>query len=313
MKNQVLKEARPKFSVIGLGTFPFDEEVWGIISEDKAMRILLKAYEKGVTYFNSAYYYGKGRCEKILGKAIKKMDRDKITVATKVGTEFGEFSLSKKRINKSVESILKRMQLDYIDILILHMPDPKTPIEKSMEAMSEIKARGLIRYIGISNFPIDLASRVAKIAPITIFEFYFSMLTQKTGRKVLEFCRKHRIAATPFKVIERGILTDFFFSRRQDVLSINRKYNNPFTKEEHIAMTEKLVSKLQSLAKSKGISLAQLAISWVISQPGITTALVGVRALKHLEEDLKAAEVKLNREDIVEIDGVLNKYRKLDA
>src|SRR3989344_2728260 len=146
---------------IGIGTFPFDEEVWGPIDEKGAIDILLTAYEKGVNYFNSAYYYGKGRCEKILGKAVKKMDREKVVVATKVGTEFGEFSL---------------------------------------------KNKGLIKSIGISNFPINLSTRVLKMVPIRVFEFYFSLLNQKEGNKILKFCRENGIIATPYKVIERGIL-----------------------------------------------------------------------------------------------------------
>jgi aryl-alcohol dehydrogenase-like predicted oxidoreductase len=307
MKYRKLGKTNLEISEIGLGTFQFDSEVWGPISEKKATEILVEAYENGINYFNSAFYYGKGRCEEILGRAVKKMDRDRVIVATKVGTEFGEFSLSEKRIKKSTESILKRMQLEYIDILILHHPDLETSLEETINTALKIRDKGLIKHIGLSNFPIDLAGKAVKLAPLVVFEFYFSLLTQREGKKVLEFCKKHNISSTPFKVIERGILTDKFLADDKDILKINRVYDNPYTGKENLTMTKKLVRQLQELAQKKGITLAQLAISWALHQR-VTCALVGIRSIKYLKEDLESVNVNLSNSDLVRIDKILKQY-----
>jgi len=290
---------------VGFGTFPFDEEVWGPITEIEAIDILRESYERGVSYFNSAYYYGKGRCEEILGKAVKKMDRDRVIIATKVGAEFGEFSLSKQRINKSIESILRRMKLEYIDTLILHRPDEETPLEETMGAILSLKVKGLIKSIGLSNFPVNLAAKALKIAPVEVFEFYFSLLNQKEGNKILKFCKENEITATPYKVIERGILTDSFSLDNDYVIKLNQKYENPYTFPENLQKTESLVLKLRKLAKQKGLTLAQLAIAWALNQGEKIIPLIGVRNKIHLLEDLKATDVKLSEEDLKDLDIIL--------
>lgn len=295
-----------KIFPIGIGTFPFDEEVWGPISEKKAIDILVHANELGVNYFNSAWYYGKGRCEKILGKAVAKMDREQVVVSTKVGTEFPSLGQSPKGVKKSIDSILSRMDLDYIDVLLLHFPDKNTPIEKSMEALMKLKQRGLIRHIGLSQHTLDDIESARKIGDIEVLEYHLSLLVRDDNQEILHYAYRNEILMTVFKAIERGVLTNAFLSNDQKmIVDLNRSYGMSSLDDSNLSKTQELVENFKTIAGDLNITVAQLAIAWTLHQKGVTCALVGIRDVKHLEEDVKAVNVKLSQTDLERIESLL--------
>lgn len=309
MKYRSLGKTKLKASVIGLGTFPFDSRIWGDISEKKAVEITIRAYEMGINYFNSAFYYGEGNCERLLGKALQSMNRAKVIVATKVGTgPNGFFSLSREHIKKSIKGILKRLQTDYVDVLLLHWPDGKVPLEESIKSMMELKDKGFIRHIGLSAYPIEKIKHTMKLAPIQVLEFYYSMLTRDQGEKILNFAKKNKIGTTPFKVIERGILTDRFNPKRRHVAAFTKGYEPKLINEENIGKTTKVVEALKEVSSKKEIALAQLAISWVLNKREVSSALIGVRSCNELNEDLEAVDVTYNESELKEIESIISKY-----
>lgn len=297
---------------IGIGTFPFDEEVWGKISEEKAINILLRANELGVNYFNSAYYYGKGRCESILGKAVKQMDRDQVIIATKVGTEFPSLGQSPKGIKKSVDSILSRMNLEYIDVLLLHFPDKKTPIQESMKTLMKLKDKGLIKHIGLSQHTLEDIQLARKVTDIDVLEYHFSLLTRENNQEIIDYAYQNKISTTVFKVIERGVLTNAFLSDDQGkIVELNRSYGMSSLDNSNLPQTQKLVENLSVIAAKLNITVAQLAIAWALHQKGVTLTLIGIRSMEYLYEDLKAVDIKLSKDALLKIETLLKSSNKL--
>ena len=295
-----------KVSSLGLGTFPFDSNFWGPEGNENATQVIKKAVNLGINYFNSAYEYGKGHCEIVLGEGLKQVRRDKMIIAIKVGyKDDGTFDLSRDYILSSCEATLKRLQADHIDIFLFHWPDPRTPIKESMRAMLELKKQKLIRFIGASNFSVARLKAARQHGPVEVAEFYYSLLTREPEKELLSFCKKNNIGTTPFKVIERGLFTGRF-DRDTIFPSGDVRANDQKFQGKRFLYNLKMTEQLKLIAKRYGRTVAQLAIAWVLSRKEISTCLVGIQKVEELEEDIDGVGWEISKKDKKEIEKILS-------
>ncbi len=265
--------------------------------------MVLGAFDMGITHFDLANNYGPpiGSAEENFGEILKtdlKNYRDELIISTKAGYRmwegpYGEWG-SKKAMLSSLDQSLKRLGLDYVDIFYSHRPDPETPLEETCEALYQAVRSGKALYVGISNYKADMATRAYEIlkdmgVKLLIHQPSYSMLNRWAEGSLFGFLREKGVGAIAFSPLAQGRLTDKYFDGIPE--SSRAGGESIFLKGEHI--TPELISKTKSLnelAKERGQSLAQMALSWVLRNEEITSVLVGASRLSQIEENVRALD-----------------------
>lgn len=296
-------------SVIGLGCWGLSgPSVWKDSNDSDSIKIVHKALESGVNFFDVAPVYGFGHAEEILGKALKNFPRDKVVIATKCGLIWDEQKritrcLKPSSIFKEIDESLKRLRTDYVDLYQLHWPDPNTPIEETMDALTELKKVGKIRYIGLSNFSVDTAQRL--LDHISSMQGLYNMfernatsyhniaLEYRTEKEVLPFCEGNGLAFLPYSPLMQGILTgDISYSEKfTDVRAANPKLMG-----NNLKKYIQVVEKLKEMGSKIGKPVNEIAINWLIKHKVITSIIAGATKPEQLEENLKALDWEMDDE-----------------
>ena len=274
-----------------LGTMMFG----GQTDKESSVEIINCAMDNGVNFYDTANIYNQGRSEIIVGEALKGRRHDAV-IATKVGAGMGEMpnrrGLGRKNIMWSVDQSLKRLGTDYIDIYYMHVPDPSTPIEESIETMNYLIWSGKILYYGVSNFSAwQICSTVEKAhamdleAPV-ITETVYNALTRGADEEILPFAKEYKMGVAPYNPLAAGLLTGKH-SRQQPTedtrFAMNPMYKNRYWKDVNFDA----VDILKGVAEENGISLVELAIRWVLSNPVITSPILGVSKLSQLQQNIE--------------------------
>lgn len=270
---------------IGIGTAPIGSTpewriYWGHQDESEAIRTIEAALDLGVNWIDTAPFYGWGRAERIVGKALEGK-RDKVYIFTKCGTlqneQGGEREdLSPASIRREVETSLRNLKTDYIDLYQFHDPDPNTPIEESWAAMQTLIKEGKVRYAGLSNHTIELMERAMSIAPITSNQHQYNLLNREIEHDVLPFSQQHTIGVLCWSPLASGFLADSFDPDNLDPLDFRR--GRPYAQEPVFSRIKELRTKLQQIAQDHNKTMAQLAIAWVLRQSAVTGAINGIRS-----------------------------------
>ncbi|MEJ5229374.1 MAG: aldo/keto reductase [Pseudothermotoga sp.] len=305
-------------SVIGLGCWGLSgPSVWKDSTDSDSIRVVHKALEKGVNFFDVAPVYGFGHAEEILGKALKGFPRDKVIIATKCGLIWDDQKritrcLKPSSIFKEIDESLKRLSVDYVDLYQLHWPDPNTPIEETINALVELRKAGKIRYIGLSNFSIDTAQRfldyISSMQGLyNMFErnalsYHNIPLEYRTEREVLPFCSKNGLAFLPYSPLMQGVLTgDIKYSERfTDVRAANPKLIG-----DNLKKYLKVVEKLREIGSQINKPVNEIAMNWLIKHEMITSIIAGATKPEQLDENLKALDWKMDEELFNEIEKVV--------
>jgi L-glyceraldehyde 3-phosphate reductase len=286
-----------KLPVISLGLW---QNFGGNRDYPSAFEILAAAFDAGVTHFDLANNYGPppGSAEELFGQVMARdfrAYRDEIIVSSKAGYNmwagpYGEWG-SRKNLIASCEQSLKRLGLDYVDIFYSHRYDPDTPLEETMGALAQLVAQGKTLYVGISNYPQAETRKAHAIlaslgVPCILHQPSYSILNrwvEETG--TVEACRELGIGVVAFSPLAQGVLSGKY--NRGDTAGARGTSNNPFLKAENIKPeTLASVAILEDIARSRGQSMAQLAIAWVLRRPELTSALIGVRTIEQLHDNL---------------------------
>lgn len=294
-----------KVSRICLGCMGFGSERGGIkanVGEEEARKVIKRALELGINFFDTANYYSLGECEEILGRALKDYAlRDEVVIATKLYYPMHNGAnakgLSRKTIFAEVENSLCRLQTDYIDLYIIHRWDYTTPIEETMEALNDLVRMGKVRYIGASAmyaWQFEKANAVAKKNGWTKFVSMQNMINlvyREEEKEMIPMCQYENIALTPFSPLAHGVFSKPLGTSRQD--SCGQLQNDYILKHD-----QEIIKRVYDLAQKYHISTSQIALAWVLSKPYITSPLVGASQLKYLEEAVNAFDIQLTDEDI---------------
>lgn len=326
MEYRKLGNSDLEVSVITFGAWAVGGWMWGGTERKDAVEAIKAGYDLGVTSIDTAPVYGQGLSEEIVGEAINGMPRDKVQILTKYGMRWdltkGTLGFKSKdndgkdidvykyagkdSIIKECENSLKRLGTDYIDLYQIHWPDVTTPIQETMEAVTQLIKQGKVRYAGVSNYNADQMKEAEKFILLVSNQVPYSMVKRDIEADVLPYSIEKNIGVLAYSSIQRGLLS----GKMKPGYKFNEgdhRAGMHFFKDENLKRTNEFLDKIKPLADAKNATLAQLVISWTIEQPGITIALVGARNAEQSTQNAKAIDVKLSNQDISFINEELGK------
>ncbi len=305
MEKRKLGSSEMEVSVISLGTWAYGKVArWGVnVDEKEAIETVHKAVDLGINLIDTAPSYGES--EEVVGKAVKGI-RDRLYIASKCGAD-------PKQIPNQIDNSLKVMQLDYIDLYQVHYPDKEIPITDTIGAMEKIKEQGKIRYIGVSNFSVEQLREAIKVAEIISCQSPYNLLwreIEETG--VMDFCCENDIGILTYSSLAQGLLTGKFKNRKDlPTTEGETRTANVLFREGIFEEGLKVVDAVKEMARKYGRTPAEVSLNWVISRPGVTSAIMGARNISQLEDNIKAAGWKLAEEDIATLSDEGKKVSKL--
>ena len=284
------------FTVLTFGCWQAGGKQWTDTNDEDSLQAMRAAYECGITSYDTAEAYGGGHSEEIVGKFIREIGRDNLTIATKVGG-----SLKADQINESCEKSLQRLGVEKIDLYQIHWPSgtwggEKTPLEASMSALVKLKEAGKIGAIGVSNFDKGLIEEALKYGRIDSLQPPYSLFfAPYVANGTIEFCRQNEIGVIPYSPLAQGLVTGKFDMDNRP--SDNRKGNHLF-QDPTYGIALEATEKLKPIAEKYEANTAQIALAWLIAQPGVTSPIVGARNAKQIQDTAEAAALQLMVEDI---------------
>jgi len=323
MKYKRLGNTGLKVSEICLGTMTFGSSFYNIgeVDLDLAKDIIQTSWDAGVNFFDTADVYSRGESEKILGQAIKDLgiDRRKAVIATKVRGpmseeaaegkgDFNNVGLSRKHIMESVEGSLERLGTDYIDLYQIHGVDKTTPIEETLAALNDLVRKGKVHYIGCSNLSVRQLAKALQIskanewATFSSLQAYYSVAGRDLEYELLPLCREEGLGVLPWSPLAGGFLTGKY-RRDEEGPEGSRRTDfdfPPVNKDEAYDVVEVM----DEIAESKGASIPQIALAWLLHRTGVTSVIIGAKKMSQLEDNLGAAKVTLTAEEIERISEV---------
>jgi len=283
------------------------------VERDHAVACVNRAFDVGINFIDTANIYGKGAAETFLGEVLKGRDRSSYMLATKLffpmtSTDRG---LSAQQIHKQLDDSLKRLQTDYIDLYQCHRFDPNTPIEETMRGFTEVVHSGKVRFIGFSEWTPEQIQRALDIPNVVKFvssQPQYSMLWRKPEDGVFQVCAENGISQIVWSPLAQGILTGKY-KPGQPPPAQSRATNpemNHFMGPD--LMNDKVLSavqKLEPIARSLDLSMAQLALAWVLRQPNVAAAIIGASKPEQVTDNVGASGVKLSEDVLRQIDEVI--------
>ena len=308
-------------SPIVFGAWAIGGWKWGGTDDTEAMKAMIKSVDLGATSIDTAPVYGLGHSEKIVGKLIDEVGREKVEILTKFGLNWkvdkGEYVFdssepggkphkifsyaAKDGIIQELEDSLKRLNTDYIDLYQIHRPDPYTPIEEIMEAAEELVTQGKVRAIGLSNHSVELMQRAESKTLIASSQSPYSMVYRKIEKDIIPHCLDEEIGILAYSPLQRGLLTgkitsDYIFAED------DHRPSTRFFKEPNLTRTNDFLARIKPIADGYGVTLGQLVINWTVQRKGITAVLVGARNEQQVEQNSKSLSFQLSKNEIEQID-----------
>ncbi len=285
-----------------MGTWQAGTKDWVGIEDKVSTRAIQAAFESGINAFDTAEAYGAGRSEQILGSVLSHV-RDRVVYVTKVSPNHLKYD----QVLQACLRSLKNLKTDYIDLYMVHWPagswgTKEVPIEETLEAMNELKQKGKIRAIGVSNFSFPQLKEARQFSPIDSFQPPYSLFWRYVERDTMPYCLKNKITLLAYSPLAQGLLTGKFDLSHQFDEKDNRARNRLF-RGENAERAHRALDRLLPIAKRYNLSLGQLALAWAIAQPG-TSAIAGARNEDQVIENAKAADVRLSDADLKEMDVI---------
>jgi len=300
-----------KVSRLCLGAMTYGSKQWRpwVLEEEEARPFIRRALEFGINYFDTADMYSVGRSEEVLGRALKDfgLRRDRIIVATKVyhamSDDPNDRGLSRKHIMHSIDNSLRRLDMDYVDLYQIHRYDYSTPVEETLTALNDVVRAGKALYVGASAMygwqfmkMLGTSDRLG-LARFVTMQNYYNVIYREEEREMLPLCRAEGIGVTPFSPLARGFVVGN--RRKEDYGETVRAKTDEFSRKQYYRPEDfAIVDRVTELARKRGLNNAQVALAWVLHQPGITSPIIGASKPGHLEDAIKALSVKLDEGEV---------------
>ena len=297
MKFRKLGQSDLNCSVIGLGTWGMAGSFWGKVDDDQSIATIRAGLEAGINLIDTAPVYGDGHSEEVVGRALEGLKREDIVLATKCG----RFTCETEKIRQELETSLKRLKTDYIDLYQVHWPDDKVPFEETFGELENMRKQGKIRYIGVSNFSVEQTEEASKYCQIVSTQPQYSLLVRDIEKDILPYCVEKNIGILSYGSIGAGALTGKFKEKPVFKEDDERASFYTFFQEQNWPKTKQMIDTLEEIAASHGKPTVHAAINWVLKQKGITVALVGARTPEQVRINAQAADWELTDEENAKI------------
>ncbi len=301
MEHRRLGDSGLKVSVVGVGCNQFGSRC----DADLTAKIVNAALDQGVTLFDTADIYSMGKSEECLGQALRGRRHEAI-VATKFGYQMGT---SRSHVIAAAEASLKRLGTDYIDLYQIHRPDPETPIEETLRALEDLVRRGDVRYIGCSNFNgwqvVEAAwtAKTGHTSPFISAQNDYSLLNRAIEPELAPACLKYGLGFIPFFPLAGGLLTGKYRQGEPAPEGVRLAPGGWMTSRIMTDRNWAIVAKLESIAKERGHTLLELAMSWLACQPFVSSVIAGATSPEQVEANVQSVEWQMTDDDLAEIDA----------
>lgn len=317
MQKRKLGRQGLEVSAIGLGCMGMS---WAYDRGDdqESIRVLHRALELGVNFWDTAELYGPFKNEELLGQVLKSTKRDQVVIATKFAFRFGPngemagLDSSPAHVKEAVEGSLRRLGTDYIDLYYQHRLDPNTPIEETVAAMADLVKAGKVRYIGLSEVGPGTIRRAHAVHPLSAVQTEYSLWERGVEEKVLPALRDLGIGFVAYSPIGRGFLAGRFKSPG-DLQESDWRRNNPRFQAENFEHNWKLVEIVTQIALVNDATPAQVALAWLLTRGSDVVPIPGTKHIRYLEENARAAELNLPRSAFDALDGALASFQTAGA
>lgn len=293
-------------SRIAFGTWQLGGE-WGTFDDREAIAAIRRARELGITVFDTAQAYGFGACERVLGRALRDdltRRRDELVIATKGGLRMTGDGLVRDSspgwLRHGVEDSLRTLGVDHIDLYQVHWPDPDVPFHDTAATLQSLVDEGKIRHVGVSNFDVAQMADFARTRPVETLQPPYHLFRREIESELLPFAQEHNIGVLVYGPLAHGLLTGKMTERTQFPPDDWRSQSPLFQGEIYLRNLG-IVRALERFALARGHTVGQVAIAWTLAD----AAIVGSRHSGHTEESVDALDVKLNDEDLAEIDSIV--------
>lgn len=296
-------------SRLGLGCMGMSE-FYGEGDDLESLRVLDRAVELGIVFWDTADMYGPYTNEQLVGKALKK-HRSKITLATKFGivrqpgTNTRGVNGKPEYVKKSCEGSLQRLGVDVIDLYYVHRRDRNTPIEETIGAMAELVKEGKVRTIGLSEVSVETLRQAHRVHPITAVQSEYSLWSREPEDDMLQACKELGVGFVAYSPLGRGFLTGQFQSP-DDFAADDYRRHSPRFQGENFQKNLDLVKAVEEMAIQKGTTTAKLALAWVLAQGDHIFPIPGTKRMKYLEENAAAATLSISPEEIKVLDEIFS-------
>jgi aryl-alcohol dehydrogenase (NADP+) len=303
-----------KVSRLCLGCMTYGSKKWRewVLEEDESRPFIRRSLELGINFFDTADVYSLGVSEEILGRALQDFaSRDRVVIATKVFNAMGEDpnqrGLSRKHIRASIDASLRRLRTDYVDLYQIHRFDYETPIEETMEALDDVVREGKALYIGASSMYAWQFAKMLNtsdsggLARFVTMQNHYNLVYREEEREMLPLCREEGIGVIPWSPMARGFLMGN--RRAQDFGDTSRAKTDDYAKKLYYQPSDfTVVDRVTEIAKRRGVPNAQIALAWVLQQPGIAAPIIGASKMGHLDDAVAALGIKLDEAELKTLD-----------
>lgn len=318
MKYNELGKTGVLVSELCLGTMTFGGKgMWqaiGQLPQDEVNAIVKTSLDSGINFIDTANAYSEGLSETLLGESLKKLgiSHQNVVIATKVRLRMGQganqVGLSRLHIMDSVNDSLQRLQLSHIDLLYIHGVDPITPIEETMRGLEDVVRSGKVRYIGISNHPAWMVVKANSYADkmgwtnFVASQNFYSVASRDLEREIIPMALSENVSIMPWSPLAGGFLSGKY-SRNAKIAGNNRRDSfdfPPLNKEK----AYDIIEVMEQIAGKHNVSVATVALNWVIIQPGITSTIIGAKTLEQLNDNIKAVHLELTPDEVKQLNEI---------
>lgn len=295
-----------KTTKLGLGTNKVGgHNLFPGLKDEDGYALVKEALDAGVVLIDTAYMYGEGRSEEIIGDVIQDYDRSKIVIATKGAQDASNGNKpnnSPAFLKQAVEDSLKRLKTDYIDIFYIHFPDEATPKDEAVAALNELKEAGKIRAIGVSNFSLDQIKEANKNNQVDIVEDHYSLVYRGAEKDEWTYLKENQISFVPYFPLASGLLTGKY--TKDDYAKFEKQYS-----QDQFNTILSALDKVKAIAEGHGVTVAQTILAWYIANPAVGAVIPGARNAGQVEANVKALDVDLTQAEYEQIDQAFAAFK----
>ncbi len=314
MQYESLGRSGLKVSRLCMGTMTFGDQA----DEQESVRMVNRALDEGINFFDTADLYNNGAAEEVLGKALQGK-RDEVVVATKVFNPMGpgpnDRGLSRRHILKAMDDSLRRLKMDYVDLYQLHQPDYTTPLEESLAAMDQLVREGKTRYVGISNYAAWQICQARWIcdkrdySPPVVTQNVYNLLTRGIDQELAPFIRELGIGLTVYNPLAAGLLTGKHLRDKSPEEGTRFQMNKEYYGRYWLDSNFDALGELAEIANQAGKKPVEFALQWLAAQDIVDSIIIGFSKMEHLEENLSAWEGELDKDTLKACDAVWDKVK----